>query len=134
LGDPPDRYPGDASFLVPGVTGTALVHLLVTSPRLDEAGPLGGLLRRAGAHTFGIFVSHYGIYLVLRETGWLHELPDPAAVGVATLTAIAFAVVAARLPTLPWSPRTGWARPRPAPVPARDGPGRDDRERVPSAR
>ena len=32
LGDPPDRYPGDASFLVPGLAGTALLYLAVTVP------------------------------------------------------------------------------------------------------
>ena len=134
LGDPPDRYPGDASFLVPGITGTALLHLLVTSPRLDEAGHLGGLLRQAGAHTFGIFVSHYGVYLALRELGWLHEVGDPAAVAAAVATAVAFAVGAARMPTLPWSPRTGWARPRSVPAPERDRTDRSERDPVQSAR
>ncbi len=134
LGDPPDRYPGDASFLVPGITGTALLHLLVTAPRLGEDGRLGGLLRRAGAHTFGIFVSHYGVYLALRELGGLHELADPIAVAAAVGTAVAFAVVAARLPALPWSPRTGWARPRPAPASVRDRSERAEREAVRSAR
>lgn len=115
VGDVPDRYPGDASFLVPGITGTALLYLAVTSPRLDEAGRVGGVIRRAGAHTFGIFIGHYAVYLALRETGRLHDLSDGVALAVAAVTAVAFALLAARMPTLPWSPRTGWARPRTAP-------------------
>lgn len=115
LGDLPDRYPGEASFLVPGLTGTALLHLAVTSPLLDDGGRLGSVIRRAGAHTFGIFISHYGIYLALRETGRLHQLSDVPALVVAGAVAVCLAVLAARMPVLPWSPRTGRARPRPAP-------------------
>ncbi len=116
VGDLPDRYPGDASYLVPGLTGTALLYLAVTSPHLDDAGRVGGVIRRAGAHTFGIFITHYGVYVALRETGRLHDLGDTAALAVSVVTAVAFALLAARMPTLPWSPRTGWARPRPAPT------------------
>jgi peptidoglycan/LPS O-acetylase OafA/YrhL len=116
-GDLPDRYPGEASFLVPGLTGTALLYLAVTSPRLDDAGHLGTIIRRAGAHTFGIFVGHYGVYLALRETGRLHDLSDRTALAVAIVTAVGFAFAAARMPTLPWSPRTGWARTRTPPRP-----------------
>ncbi|MFP5578230.1 MAG: heparan-alpha-glucosaminide N-acetyltransferase domain-containing protein [Acidimicrobiia bacterium] len=119
-GDLPDRYPGEASYLVPGLTGTALLYLAVTSPRLDDAGHLGAIIRRAGAHTFGIFVGHYGVYLALRETGRLHDLSDRTALAVAIVTAVGFAFAAARMPTLPWSPRTGWARPRTSPRRAPD--------------
>lgn len=115
LGDAPDRYPGDVSYLVPGLTGTALLYLAVTSPRLDDAGRVGGIIRRAGAHTFGIFIGHYGVYLALRETVGLHGLSNTAALALAVVTAIAFALIAARMPQLPWSPRTGRVRPRPVP-------------------
>ena len=115
VGDLPDRYPGDASFLVPGIAGTALLYLAVTSPRLDDAGRVGGVIRRAGAHTFGIFIGHYAVYLALRHTGRLHDLSDEVALAVSAVTAVAFALLAARMPTLPWSPRTGRARPRTTP-------------------
>lgn len=114
-GDVPDRYPGDISFIVPGISGTALLYLAVTSPRLDEAGRVGGVVRHAGAHTFGIFISHYAVYLALRQTGHLHDLADLPALAASGLTAVAFALAAARMPPLPWSPRTGWARSRTAP-------------------
>jgi peptidoglycan/LPS O-acetylase OafA/YrhL len=133
-GDVPDRYPGEASFLVPGLAGTALLYLAVTSPRLDDAGRVGGVIRRAGAHTFGIFIGHYAVYLALRETGHLHDLSDGVALAVAIATAIGFALLAARMPKLPWSPRTGWARPRTPPVVAVEAPAPRDPEPVPSAR
>ena len=79
---------------MPGITGTALLYLFVTTPRLDDAGRVGGVVRRAGAHTFGIFVGHYAVYLALRETGRLHDLPDGLALAVAAVTAVAFALVA----------------------------------------
>ena len=134
LGDGPDRYPGDVSFLVPGITGTALLYLAVTSPRLDDAGRVGGVIRRAGAHTFGIFVGHYAVYVALRETGRLHDLSDGLALAVAAVTTVAFTLLAARVPTLPWSPRTGWARPRTAPTEPVEAPAPVEREPVPSAR
>lgn len=130
LGNPPDRYPGDASFLVPGIAGTALLYLAVTSPRLDGSRHVGGLVRRAGSHTFGIFVGHYAVYLALREVGWLHDLSPAPAVVAAVITTMAFAIGADRMPTLPWSPRTGRARPRPAPAP--DGDEADRAERAPA--
>lgn len=132
-GDVPDRYPGEAGFLVPGLAGTALLYLAVTSPRLDEAGRLGSVIRRAGAHTFGIFISHYGVYVALRETERLHDLSDGTALAVSVVTAVCFAVLASRVPMLPWSPRTGWARPRPAPTAEVGQPVLVERARLPSA-
>lgn len=134
VGDVPDRYPGDASFLVPGITGTGLLYLAVTSPRLDDAGRVGSVIRRAGAHTFGIFVGHYAIYLALRETGLLHERPDVVALVAAVVTAVSFTVLAARMPKLPWSPRTGWARPRSTPPALAEAPTPVEQEPVASAR
>jgi hypothetical protein len=133
VGDEPDRYPGDISFLVPGITGTALLYLAVTSPRLDDAGRVGGVIRRAGAHTFGIFIGHYAVYLALRETDRLHDLSAGVALAVAAVTTVAFTLLAARMPTLPWSPRTGWARPRTTPAEAVEAPAPVEREPVASA-
>lgn len=113
-GEAPDRYPGGASFLVPGVTGTLLLYLAVTSPRLKASSHLGQLLQRAGAHTFGVFVGHYGIYIALRETGLLHVLADSVAAAAALVTTAALVWIAPRVPTPPWSPRTGWRPSAPA--------------------
>lgn len=132
-GEVPARYAGDARFLVPGLTGTALLYLAMTSPRFDASAP-GDVVRRAGAHTFGIFIGHYGAYFVLRELGWLPDLSDPLALALAIVVAVALAVLAPHVPTLPWSPRTGWDRPRPGPPREQgqvDGAGR---QRVSSAR
>lgn len=104
-GDPPDRYPGDASFIVPGLAGTFLLYLLVTSPWLPAAGSRA--IERAGAHTLGVFVGHYVVYAVLDRTDRLHALapwPASALAVAATLVAVS---VAPRVPALPWSPRTG---------------------------
>jgi peptidoglycan/LPS O-acetylase OafA/YrhL len=122
-GEEPARYAGDARFLVPGLTGTALLYLAMTSPRLD-ASRVGDVIRRAGAHTFGIFIGHYIAFFVLRELGLLPDLPDALALTLAVVASVALALVAPLVPTLPWSPRTGWARPRTAPpvVQARPAP------------
>ncbi len=116
-GQVPDRYPGDVSYLVPGITGTLLLYVLVTSPQFDDDRWPGRLLQRAGAHTFGVFIGHYAIYVALRETGTLHAAQAPLAVVAAVATTAALVWVAPRVPTLPWSPRTGWNR---APEPGRE--------------
>ncbi|HYD09617.1 MAG TPA: heparan-alpha-glucosaminide N-acetyltransferase domain-containing protein [Acidimicrobiales bacterium] len=100
----PDRYPADASFVLPGLAGTLLLYgLLERWPVLD------GVLRTAGRHTLGIFIGHYLARVVMGRLGWLdHSDPVPAVLLAVTATALAV-VVAPLVPTLPWSPRTGWA-------------------------
>ena len=125
-GQVPDRYPGDASFLVPGIAGTLLLYVIVSGPRFAAGSFAGRVVARAGAHTFGVFIGQYGVYVALRASGHLHDLPGAVAVALAVPTTLAFALLAPRVPALPWSPRTGWNRPRPttesgpasAPVPA----------------
>lgn len=117
-GQPPDRYPGDVSFLVPGIAGTLLLYLAVTSPWLERGSVVGrattSVIGAAGAHTFGVFISHYLVYVVLRATGVLHDLATGfAAVAAVTLT-IGIVLVAPMVPQLPWSPRTGRASVRSA--------------------
>lgn len=108
LGNEPDRYPGDTSFLVPGITGTLLLYVAVTGRWFDDSRRMGRLLQRAGAHTFGVFLGHYGIYVALREMRLLHDAPAPIALAAALATTASLAWVAPRVPELPWSPRTGW--------------------------
>ena len=100
----PDRYPADASFVLPGLAGTFLLYGVLERWRL-----LDGVLRTAGRHTLGIFIGHYLARIVLGELGWLeHSDPGEAVLLAVTATALAVAV-APMVPTLPWSPRTGWA-------------------------
>ena len=113
LGDAPNRYPGDESFLLPGLGATLLLYGLVAlwSPREDSRAD--ALLRAAGAHTLGIFLGHYAIYVALDRLG-LMETFSPAFGTVAAVTiALALALVAPHVPQLPWSLRTGWRKPQP---------------------
>lgn len=105
LGDPPDRYPGDASFIVPGLAGTLLLYLLVTSPRLPAV--VSRAIERAGAHTLGVFVGHYAVYAMLDHTGRLHALAPWPAVALAVGATLLAVSIAPQVPALPWSPRTG---------------------------
>ena len=115
-GQPPDRYPGDASFIVPGLAGTLLLYLLVTSPRLPAV--VARTVRLAGAHTLGVFVGHYAVFVLLDRTSQMHALaPWPAALVAVALTVLVVSV-APRVPALPWSPRTGRREPRAAPTAA----------------
>lgn len=118
----PSRYPGDIGLVVPGLAGTAVVYALCQRrwPRwLDR---FDTVLRRAAAHTFGIFLGHYAIYLGLERTGVLRSVPDPLAVSLAAAVTVTLCLVAPRVPRAPWSLRVGWqrrpARPRPAEEPA----------------
>jgi len=100
----PDRYPADASFVLPGVAGTFLLYGVLDRWRLFD-----GVLRTAGRHTLGIFIGHYLVRIVLGHLGLLDRMgPGSAALLAVTATALAVAV-APFVPTLPWSPRTGWA-------------------------
>jgi hypothetical protein len=98
----PDRYPGDASFVIPGLAGTLLLFGIVDRWRVVPDA--------IGKHTLGIFLAHYVAFYVLKRYG-LRGTFSPAAAVLTGVVAIAFfAVVAPRVPELPWSPRTGWRR------------------------
>lgn len=116
VGQPPDRYPATVAFLVPGLAGTAWLYALCAPARAGSIPVVGTLVQRAGAHTFGVFIGHYAIYYGLRELGWLRSLPPAAGTVAAVVVALAIIAVAPRMPTPPWSPRTGW-RTRPEAVP-----------------
>jgi len=113
VGVAPDRYPGDLAFVIPGLAGTAIVYALAETALL---GPFDVVVRRAAAHTLGIFVAHYFIYGGLRYLGVLGDVPDLVAVPAAVAVAAALCLVAPKVPQPAWSARTGRRRPRPAPL------------------
>jgi uncharacterized membrane protein len=120
VGIAPDRYPGDVAFVVPGLAGTAIVYALAQTVAL---GPVDVVVRRAAAHTLGIFVAHYAIYGALRQMGLLGDVPGALAVpGAVAFTAV-LCLLAPRVPQPRWSARTGGrARPAPAGAGADRGP------------
>ena len=113
-GDPPDRYPATPAFIVPGLAGTFLLYGALARLQVRATSLAGRLLQGAGAHTLGIFVAHYGVYLLLQWTG-VRLAPAPA-LAAAVVTAAAFALVAPSIPALPWSPRRGRQRGSPPAV------------------
>src|SRR5215207_5061731 len=108
----PAGYPGDVGLVVPGLAGTAVAYLLYQLDWPAWLGRFDRMLRAAAVHTFGLFLAHYGIYGLLDLTRLLREVPDVLAVPVAASVAALLCVVAAHVPQLPWSVRTGWRRPR----------------------
>jgi len=100
-GMPPDRYPGGAAFVIPGVAGTLLLFGV-----LDRWSAMPAAF---GNHTLGIFIAHYVVFWLLTELGVRGSMEAETAVVVAFLFVVLFAVFAPRVPKLPWSPRTGWA-------------------------
>lgn len=135
----PARYPGDVPFVVPGLAVTVLAYALSqgTWPRWLRG--FDQVLRRAAAHTLGIFLAHYLIYGALRAQGRLGAFEPAVAVPVALAVATAACLVAPRVPQLPWSLRTGRRRPLgPRQPDLSDRPGRpagdgDLRPAVPAA-
>jgi hypothetical protein len=117
VGVAPDRYPGDLAFVIPGLAGTAIVYALAETALL---GPIDAVVRRAAAHTLGIFVAQYFIYGGLRHLGLLGDVPGALAVAAAVAVTVTLCMVAPRIPQPPWSARTGRRRPRPAPDGAAD--------------
>jgi hypothetical protein len=106
-GMPPDRYPGGAAFVIPGLAGTLLLFGV-----LDRWSAMPSAF---GNHTLGIFIAHYAVAWLLTQWGWRNTMEPETALVVAFGAVVAFALVAPRVPKLPWSPRTGWAK-RPAPA------------------
>jgi hypothetical protein len=109
----PARYPGDLPFVVPALAVTTLVYALGQYRWPAALGGLDQVIRRASAHTLGIFVGHYVIYGALRAQGALGTVDSAAAVPVAVVVTVLACLVAPRVPQLPWSLRTGWRRTRP---------------------
>jgi hypothetical protein len=104
VGMPPDRYPSGAAFIIPGLAGTLLLF-----GALDR---WTGVPDALGTHTLGIFLTHYLVSWTITQYGWRGSLSQPVALLLALGFTAAFAIVAPRVPPLPWSPRTGWARGR----------------------
>jgi len=128
----PDRYPGDVRFVLPGLAGTAIAYAAAQAPWQRWLAPLDRVVRRAAAHTLGIFVAHYVVYGALRQAGLLGDVPGAAAVPIAVAVTVFACLIAPRVPQLPWSLRTGvrakgrapaTGRPDPRPTPAAHGPG-----------
>jgi hypothetical protein len=121
----PDRYPGDAAFVVPGLAGAAAAYALAQAPWPRLLAPVDRVVRRAAAYTLGIFVAHYLLYGVLRHTGLLGDVPGVVAVPAALAVTVAACLLAPRVPQPPWSLRTGRRRARPdrRPTPTARAPG-----------
>jgi hypothetical protein len=109
----PDRYPGDVPFVVPGLAGAAVVYALAQPPWPRALAALDRVVRRAAAHTLGIFVAHYVVYGALRQAGVLGTVPAGVAVPVAVATSVTACLLAPRVPQPPWSLRTGSRSVRP---------------------
>jgi peptidoglycan/LPS O-acetylase OafA/YrhL len=108
LGHPPHRYPGDMLFVIPGLSATLLLYGVLSAWQPGPRSNADGVLRAAGAHTLGIFLAHYGLYVVLKRAGDLDRFSPGPGIALGLAVALAFALVAPHVPTLPWSPRTGW--------------------------
>lgn len=111
-GTPPARYPGDVEFVVPGLTGTVLVHALAQASWPVWLHRFDRFVRRAGTHTFGLFVSHYAVWWALDRADAVGDLGGPAALTAALVVAAVFCLVAPHVPQPPWSLRTGRRRAR----------------------
>lgn len=122
----PARYPGDVPFVVPGLAVTILVYALGMGRWPALLSGLDTVLRRAAAHTLGIFLGHYLIYGALRREGLMGEVDAFVAVPVAVAVTVALCLVAPRVPQLPWSVRTGWRRRPGRAAPSAPGEERQD--------
>lgn len=106
----PDRYPGDVHFVVPGLAITVIAFALCQFRWPAFLGGFDTVLRRAAAHTLGIFLGHYLIYGALRHLDLLGDIEPVVAVPAALGLTAALCLVAPRIPQLPWSLRTGRRR------------------------
>src|SRR5262245_26330687 len=117
LGVTPDRYPGGPAFVLPGLAGTALVYAVAQGGWPARLASVDRLVRAAAAHPLGVFRAHLAVYYVLVDrTGLAGDVPGAVALPISLVTAVALAVVAPRMPQVPWSLRTGLRR-RPHPQP-----------------
>ena len=103
----PDRYPGGLAFVIPGLAGTAALYALMLrwkpSPLIERA------LVVAGTRSLGIYVSHYALFVLLRETGLRSSLSPAVSLGLAFVLTLVVIVAALTLPPLPFSLRKGSA-------------------------
>jgi uncharacterized membrane protein len=107
----PARYPGDVPFIVPGLAGTVIVYALGQGRWPVLLTGVDRVLRRAAAHTLGLFVGHYLIYGALRHQGVLGTVDGVVAVPVALAATVTMCLLAPRVPQLPWTLRTGRRQP-----------------------
>jgi uncharacterized membrane protein len=112
----PARYPGDVTFVVPGLAVTIIVFALSQHRWPGVLRGVDAVVRGAAAHTLGIFLGHYLIYGALRRGGLMGGVDPIVAVPVALGATAALCLLAPRLPQFPWSLRTGRRR-RPAGAP-----------------
>ena len=112
----PDRYPGDIHFVLPGLAITTIAYALCQYSWPAILAGFDQVLRRAAAHTLGIFLGHYLIFGALRRFDLLGSIEPVVAVPASLAVATALCLVAPRVPQLPWSLRTG-RRCDPAPRP-----------------
>lgn len=106
----PARYPGDIEFVVPGLAGTVLVYGLAQARWPAWVRGADRLLRRAGTHTLGLFVSHYVVNWVLVTTGAAGSMATAPAVLSAVAITLGLCLAAPHVPQPPWSLRTGRRR------------------------
>ena len=103
----PARYPGDVPFVVPGLAGTIIVYALAQHRWPAVLAGVDRVVRRAAAHTLGIFVGHYLVYGALRREELLGSVDSVVAVPIAVAATTMMCLVAPRVPQPPWSLRTG---------------------------
>ena len=96
----PDRYPGDVSFVLPGLAGTLILFAVVDRWRV--------IPDAIGKHTLGIFLAHYVAFYAIDRAGLRESFSPVTAVLAGVAAIVVFALVAPRVPQPPWSPRTGW--------------------------
>jgi hypothetical protein len=126
----PARYPGDVPFVIPGLACTTIAFAVSQCRWPAGLGGVDTVLRRAAAHTLGIFLGHYALYGALRHWHVLGTIDGVVAVPLALAVTAGLCLVAPRVPQLPWSLRAGRRRPPPsrtvrgpAPEPALAGAG-----------
>lgn len=104
---PPDRYEGGPVFVIPGLAGTAVLYALMLwwrpAARVERA------LVVSGTRSLGIFVSHYGLFVLLRAAGLQESLPPVTSLLIALALTAGVVVAALLLPPLPFSLRKGSA-------------------------
>ncbi len=106
----PARYPGDVPFVVPGLAGTIIVYALGQYHWPRALRGVDQVVRRAAAHTLGIFLGHYLVYGILRHEDLLGTVGGVVAVPAAVAVTTLICLMAPRVPQLPWSLRTGRRR------------------------